>query len=216
MHEGIEFGLSITDHVIFSGLASLILVVFGFLVARKSEVGKVPEGLQNAGEAVVEFLVGRVENEFGPERTPIVAPFIGALFLYILVSNWLGLLPMSHAPTTDLSTTVALAACAIIGFQILNFVVNGRIKAVKQLFKPVVFLFPFKIIDNLTRILSLSLRLFGNMFGEHAVTAIVSGIVPLLLPVLLLLLGGLVGLIQAAVFALLSMAYLAEEIGGEK
>lgn len=215
MSEGIKFGLSIRDHYIFSVLASLILILLGFLVVRRKEAGT-PKGLQNAGELVIEFLAKQVETEFGPERVSVVVPFLGALFLSILVSNWLGLIPQSLAPTTDLSTTAGLGVSAVLGFQIINFVANGRAKAMKQLFKPAIFLFPLKIIDNFARVLSLSLRLFGNMFGEHVVAEIVSAIIPLFLPIILLLLGALVGLIQAFVFTILSMKYLAEEIGVAK
>lgn len=263
-HGAIEFGLSTNVHLIFSAVVVVIFVIFAYLATRKKE--DVPSGMQNFGEAVVEFLLSRIEPEFGSKLVPIVLPFLGAFFLYILASNWLGLIPFFLPPTSDLSTTAALAAISILGIQIVNVQIN-RSRAVKQWVNPhpeltavekkepfkglkgrlgntffaflllplkplesfmrtrvwlimkhgfkisllALLLVPLRIIDNVARTLSLSLRLFGNIGGEHIVFEKVSEVVPIIFPVLLLLLGILVGLIQAAVFSLLSMYYLIEE-----
>jgi len=214
--EAIGFGLPIKTYLIFSLMVTVILAVASFLATRRKGE-EVPTGWQNFCEALVEFLAGQIEPEVGSKLLPLLLPWLGAFFLYILVANWLGLIPFFLPPTSDLSTTVALSVTAIVGIQIIGFRINGVWGTIKQWFKPVWWLFilliPLRIIDNLARVLSLSLRLFGNLAGEHLVFEQVSHVVPYVLPIILLLIGVLVGLIQAVVFTLLNLYYLIEETG---
>lgn len=214
--EGIHFGLSVHLHVIFSLAVTAIVLLISYIVGRKATTGA-PSGAQNFGEAIVGFLADQVEPEVGKELTPTILPWLGALFIYILLANWLGLLPFSRTPTADISTTAGLGVTAIVGVFVLNIKVNGIKRASKQYLRPVVWLFilliPLAIIDNLARVLSLTLRLFGNIAGEHLVFERLSEHVPYFLPMILLLLGLLVGLIQALVFTILNLFYIVEDLG---
>jgi F-type H+-transporting ATPase subunit a len=218
--EGIKFGLSVFSHIGFSlitlGLLSAFSIVVYLKISKKKN-NDVPSGLQNAAEAVVEILVNQIEPEVGEKWVSLVLPFVGSFFLYILVANWIGLIPFALSSTADLSTTLALSVVSIVGIQFINVRANGVAGAVKEWFKPVwwmfILLIPLRIIDNMARMLSLSLRLFGNIGGEHLVFEQVTHVVPYVLPIILLLLGVLVGLIQAAVFSLLNLFYLIEEVG---
>lgn len=220
MEEGIKFGLPVFTHIGFGLVALILLSVFSigaYLKISKKKGSDVPEGLQNVSEALVEILVSQIEPEVGEKWLPLVLPFIGSFFLYILVANWIGLFPLGFSSTADLSTTLALALISIVGIQLISIKVNGVIGAIKEWFKPVwwmfILLIPLRILDNIARSLSLSLRLFGNIGGEHLVFEQVSHVVPYVLPIVLLLLSVLVGLIQASVFSLLSLFYLIEEVG---
>lgn len=214
MEGGIEFGLKLVDHIAYSLLASAIVILLAFLVVRRREKG-VPKGWQNAGEYLIEMLMKLLGEDFPERLLPTVVPFLTTFFVFILICNWVGLLPHGLPPTADLSTTVALALVAVVGFQVISVSVHGGWGAFKQFLKPVAFFAPLKIIDNLARVLSLSLRLFGNITGEHIVAHIVGLIIPLFFPVILSMLGLLVGGIQAVVFTMLAMKYLAEEVGAE-
>lgn len=217
MHaESIKFGLPVYYHIIFSLAVTAVVLLIAYIAGRKATSG-VPSGAQNFGEAIVGFLVDQVEPEVGKKLTPIILPWLGALFIYILVANWLGLLPFSRTPTADISTTAGLAVVAVIGVVVLNIKVNGLKGAGKQYLKPIVWFFillvPIAIIDNFARMLSLCLRLFGNIAGEHMVFEQLSTRVPYFLPMILLLLGVLVGLIQAVVFTILNLFYIVEDLG---
>ncbi len=214
--EVIKFGLPVNLHVIFSLAITAVVFLIAYILGRKATSGA-PSGAQNLGEAIVEFLADYVEPEVGEELTPTILPWLGALFIYILLANWLGLIPFSRTPTADISTTAGLAVTAVVGIVVLNIKINGPKRAAKQYLKPVawffVLLIPLAIIDNIARILSLSLRLFGNIAGEHMVLEHLSNNVPYFLPMILLLLGVLVGLIQAIVFTILNLFYIVEDLG---
>ncbi len=217
MHaEGIRFGLPVHIHIIFSLVITAIAFLIAYITGRKATSG-VPSGAQNFGEAIVEFLADQVEPEVGKELLPTVLPWLGALFIYVLLANWLGIIPFTRQPTSDISTTAGLAITAIIGVFVLNIKVNGPIGAAKQWLKPVWWLFiliiPLAIIDNFARMLSLCLRLFGNIAGEHLVFEQLSTHVPYFLPMILILLLVLVGIIQAIVFTLLNLFYIVEDLG---
>ncbi len=215
-HGGVSLGLPVHIHIIFSVATTVILAVFTFFAARRKKT-LVPSGIQNMAEAVVELLIGQIEPQMGHNLFLIVLPWLGSFFLYILTANWLGLFPFCFPATSDLSTTAALAATAIIGIQVINLKVNGLKGTLKEWLKPVWWLFillvPLRIIDNLARMLSLALRLFGNLAGEHLVFEQVCATVPYILPAVLLLIGVLVGIVQSAVFTLLNLFYLVEETG---
>jgi len=215
-HAGVSLGLPVRTHIIFSLVVTVVLAVFTFLVARRKK-SLIPSGIQNVAEAIVEFLIGQIEPQMGHKLFLIALPWLGAFFLYILTANWLGLFPFCFPPTSDLSTTAALAVTAIIGIQLINLKVNGLKGTLKEWLKPVWWLFillvPLRVIDNLARMLSLTLRLFGNLAGEHLVFEQVCATVPYILPAVLLLIGILVGVVQAAVFTLLNLFYLVEETG---
>jgi F-type H+-transporting ATPase subunit a len=217
--EGIKFGISVASHIGFSLAVSIFLSAFALLIYFKTRKNKdkAPTGIQNLAEAVIEFLVGQIEPEVGKDWLPIVLPFIGSFFLYIIIANWIGIIPFSQPPTADLSTTFALAVVSITWVHVINFKKRGFVGAIKEWFKPVWWLFilmiPLRFVDNIARILSLSLRLFGNIGGEHLVFEQISHVIPYVMPAALLLLSVLVGLVQAAVFALLNLYYLIEEAG---
>ena len=166
------FGLP--HHVVFTWLVMLVLIVAGLTAARRPAL--VPAGLQNAMEAVLEFVLNLIDDVIGPEGRRFL-PLIATLGLYIFGANLLGLVPGFTAPTDNLNTT---ASCAIVVFFAYHWIgirkhhlwpylkhFAGPMPALAPL------MIPIEVISHFARPLSLTLRLFGNMLGGHILLAIV-------------------------------------------
>ncbi len=178
--------------------------------ATKAITSRRPDGLQN----FMEIIVGGIENmvvETMGEHGRSFFPLIATLALFILVSNITGLIPGFFPPTANINTT---AACAIIVFvttHIVGFKHHG-FGYIKHFMGPIIWLAPImffiEVIGHLSRPISLTLRLFGNMNGHELVLMIFFGLVPFLVPLPMMLMGVLVSFIQAFVFMLLAMIYI--------
>jgi F-type H+-transporting ATPase subunit a len=191
----------------------MIIAILGSRALRKeSKRYFVPEGrltFRSAGEMIVEGILNIVKENMGP-RGPEFMMIIGTLALFIFLSNILGLIPGFHSPTENINTP---AACAITVFVLTHYygVREHGIKYLKQFIGPVIWLIPLmlpiELIGHIVRPVSLSIRLFGNIFGDHRAVAVFFFLFPLLLPLPMMLLGLLVAIIQTFVFILLSMTY---------
>jgi F-type H+-transporting ATPase subunit a len=200
----------------------MIIAILGTRALRKeSKKYFVPDGrltFRSAGEMIVEGLLNIVKENMGP-RGPEFMMIIGTLALFIFLSNILGLIPGFHSPTENINTT---AACAITVFCLTHYygLREHGIKYLKQFTGPVIWLIPLmlpiELIGHFVRPVSLSIRLFGNIFGDHTAVAIFFSLVPLLLPLPMMLLGLLVAIIQTFVFILLSMTYFSLAIEGHE
>ncbi len=213
------------ENFIFSMIAALFLVgVFYFGTRKKSTV---PNGFQNFIEMVVEALESMVVGVIGPRGRKYV-PFIGTLFLYIFTQNWMGLIPGFKSPTASINTTAGLAISVFFYVQFVGLRENGLKHYILHLmgspsdavgWAMVPLNFPLHILEEFIRPLSLSLRLFGNVFGEDALIGVFTGLgilalsalhspvgLPLQLPFMMLAM--LTGTIQALVFSLLSTIYI--------
>jgi F-type H+-transporting ATPase subunit a len=175
----------------------------------------VPEGGQNFFELVItgieDFMIG-VTGEEGRFMFPLIA----SLGFFILCSNYLGVIPGFASPTANINTTAACALIVVFMTHVLGVKFHG-IKYIKHFMGPVWWLtpliLPIEIVSHLSRILSLSIRLFGNIFGEELVLSILFFLAGLYLaPVPMMLLGLFTGLVQAFIFCLLSMMYFAGAI----
>jgi len=197
-------------HVIYSWFVILLLIVFAVLATRKIEM--IPTKAQNFFEIVIsgmeEFMVD-ITGEEGRWFFPIIA----TIFIYIAVSNLLGLVPGFYPPTASINTT---AACAIPVFLFTHYIgikYHG-IKYIKHFLGPVWWLIPIilpiELIGHLARILSLSFRLFGNITGHELVLAILFMLAgAFFAPLPIMAMGIFVALVQAFVFFLLSIMYFA-------
>lgn len=197
-------------HVFLALVVSFILVVLGFLSTRRLNV--VPSGLQNLLETYVEgmseFMAGIIPGDVRPH-----VPLIATLFLFILLSNWIGLVPGFIAPTSNWNTTIAPAIVVFFYYHYWGIKKHGVVKYFKHFGGPVWWLSPLifvlESIGHLARVLSLSIRLFGNIMGEETLLFILFTLVPFLLPVPLMFLSLFFGFVQALVFTLLSIIYIA-------
>jgi len=165
----------VPHHVAFAWVAMAILLALGVAAGRRAEL--VPQGIQNAMEAVLEFVLGLIQDVIGPEGRRYL-PLIATLGLFIFTSNLLGLVPGFTAPTDNLNTT---AACALVVFFTYHWIgvrKHGLWTYLKHFAGPapwwlVPLMVPIEVISHLARPLSLTLRLFGNMLGGHILLGIV-------------------------------------------
>lgn len=202
------------DHVMYTWFVMAMLALFSFLATR--QVSIVPGGFQNVMETVVSGFDGLLMDTMGPEGRRFF-PLIATIGLFILFSNLIGLVPGFASPTASLNTNAAMALVVFLITHVVGVKIHGT-KYVKQFLGPVWWLIPLmlpiEVISHLTRPLSLSVRLFGNIEGGHIVIAVLLLLVPFLVPLPILLLKVLISCIQTLVFVLLSMMYIAGAMEG--
>ncbi len=206
--------VGITGGMLTSAAITIAVCLVSFIAGRRLQV--VPSGLQN----FVEWAVGSLYNFFkgimGEETCKRYFPLIGTLFIYILLCNYTGMLPGSghipwlEAPTGSINCTAAMAIIVFFTIHIEGIRSHHGGSYFKKLLKPFAFLLPLMILEELVKPISLTLRLYGNIFGEHTVTASFFDLVPIGLPAVMQALFVLMGLIQALVFSLLAAIYIKE------
>jgi F-type H+-transporting ATPase subunit a len=226
---------AIGEHTFFALVAAVLLLLFAIKARgalRMAEEPAIPAaelGTRNIAELLVQLVVSQSDAIIGKQGRKYV-PFFGTFFFFILFSNLLGLVPGFAPPTGNLNTTLGLALVSFIGYNVigareqgLNYLKHfvgpmtslpGKSVFAKIAFLPVLmisvmFFFILEAFSHGFRPVSLSLRLFGNMMGDHQVIEAFIGLTKLVIPVAFYLLGTLVSVIQAFVFTLLSMIYVA-------
>jgi F-type H+-transporting ATPase subunit a len=194
--------------IAYTWLIMALLLLLSILATKGLKA--VPGGLQNFMEVIVGGIENMVVETMGEHGRPFF-PLIATLALFILVSNLIGLVPGFYPPTANINTT---AACAVIVF-VTTHVVGVKehgIKYLKHFMGPIIWLAPMmffiEVIGHVSRVISLTLRLFGNMNGHELVLMIFFGLAPFLVPLPMMLMGVLVSFIQAFVFMLLAMIYI--------
>lgn len=207
--ESLAEQLHIGKHVLYTWFVMLLLVVVALMV--KSSIKTVPTGLQNFFEPIVAGIEGMVEENMGPHGKPYF-PLIAAIAFFILTSNLIALIPGFYPPTADLNTNAAIALTVFAMTHIIGLKEHG-LGYLKHFCGPVIWLapliLPIELIGHLARPLSLTLRLFGNMYGHEIVLMIFFTLVPFLVPLPMMLMGVMVAFIQTFVFMLLAMIYIA-------
>jgi F-type H+-transporting ATPase subunit a len=196
-----------------------LLVILTITATGKLET--VPEGGQNLVEYILEFIRDLAKTQIGEEDYQKWVPFVGTMFLFIFVSNWSGaLLPYRlielpngelAAPTNDINTTVALALLTSVAYFYAGLSKKGLAYFGRYL-QPTPVLLPINILEDFTKPLSLSFRLFGNILADELVVAVLISLVPLVVPVPMMLLGLFTSGIQALIFATLAGAYIGEAL----
>ena len=197
------------SHVVYAWLAMLILIVLAILVSRG--IKERPGGLQNFMEAIVDGLEKFIEANMGPKGLNYF-PLLATLALFILTCNLIALVPSFYPPTANLNTNAAMALTVFAATHVVGFKEHGA-GYLKHFMGPILPLAPLifiiELIGHVARPLSLTLRLFGNMWGHEIVLMIFLSLVPILVPVPMMFLGILVAFIQTFVFTLLAMIYIA-------
>ncbi len=196
------------NHVTYTWVTMAILLLLGWMTSRR--LSKVPGKLQNFMEVVFEQIERLMGETMGRKGLPYF-PLIATLALFILVSNLLALVPGFLPPTANLNTNGALALTVFIMTHVIGVKEHG-FKYLKHLSGPIWWLvplmLPIEIIGHLARPLSLSLRLFGNMYGHEVVLMIFLTLAPFLVPLPMMVMGILIAFIQTFVFTLLTMIYI--------
>ncbi|UCD77807.1 MAG: F0F1 ATP synthase subunit A [Desulfobacterales bacterium] len=209
------FGHNITlnlEVIVMTWIVFALLLTLGFFATRKR--GILPRPIQALGELLVSLLYGLTEDALGKDKAKTYAPLVCALFMFLLLSNWLGLIPHLEEPTKDLNTTLGLG---LMGFCIAHYagIKSKGFKAyIKEYFQPIFFMMPLNVIGELAKIVSISFRLFGNIMGGSIIILVVSYLTySLVLPPFLYAFFGLfVGTIQAFVFTMLTVVYISVQV----
>jgi len=217
--------IPITETVIISWAVMLILIIGALVLTRKLK--EIPTGSQTFLETGVEFLNSFAKNQFGP-FAKYLGPYMGALFLFLLIGNLIPVLsplPLKafgfkfippfeiRPPTKDINVTAALAVISILLVLVCGFAARGFKGWFKNLLNPVAIMLPFNIMDYGTRLISLALRLFGNMLGGFVLMSMIEGALPIALPVLpSLYFDFFDGIVQAGIFVFLTSLYISEAV----
>jgi F-type H+-transporting ATPase subunit a len=209
------FGLNLvfnTETIFMTWIVMALLICFGFLATRK--INFLPNPFQVVGELLVnafhDLTNEALEEELGKKYFPLIC----SLFMFLLLSNWLGVFPKLSEPTKDLNTPLGLG---IMGFFIAHYVgikTKGIKKYAKEYMEPIFFMAPLNIIGELAKVVSISFRLYGNIMGGAIIILVVSHLVySLILPPLLVFFFGIfVGSIQAFVFTMLTLVYISLQV----
>ena len=211
-----KLGMFWFDAICFSLLASITLIIAAFIATRNYR--RVPRGLQNIMEAFVSFIRGIVHGFAGKQGDKYV-PYLGTVFIYIFTMNMLGIIPAFRSPTMTLSTTAALGITTFVMVQMYAIRDAGIVSYVKHFMGDVLWLAPLmiivEVIGELAKPLSLSLRLFGNIFGEDKVgeEVMMLGInyfLPVQMPILAMAI--FTSFLQAFIFTTLSTIYISSKV----
>jgi F-type H+-transporting ATPase subunit a len=200
--------------ILFTWVVMALLVGVSLLATRNLSVSPRISRWQNFMEIVVSYIRGQVRDISRQDPDPFI-PFLGTLYLFIALANFLFIVPGYHAPTESLYTTGALAISvffAVPGFGIARQGVAGYLR---HYLRPTVLMLPFNIIGEFSRTLALAMRLFGNMMSETLTGALLISFTPLVLPVVMQAFGLLIGQIQAYIFAVLATVYISAAVRNE-
>jgi len=201
--------IHLPPHVTYTWLVMGILAVLSIAAVKGMQI--YPNKVQNIMEVIISGVKGLLVDTMGPHGM-IFFPLIATLCLFILTSNLIGLIPAFDSPTANLNTNAAMALTVFVLTHIVGVKIHGM-KYLKQFLGPVWWLtplmLPIELVSHLSRPVSLTMRLFGNIQGGHIVLAVLFILVPLLVPLPIIVLKILISVIQTLVFMLLSMMYIA-------
>lgn len=205
--------------LLMSWLVFALIATTSFLGNR--QLAMEPSGFQNLNEFFTEYIRDLTKTQVGEEDYQKWVPFVGTIFLFIFVSNWTGaLLPWRvielpsgelAAPTNDINTTACLAMLTSLSYFYAGINKKG-LGYFKRYVSPVAYLLPINILEDFSKPLSLSFRLFGNILADELVVGVLVSLVPLVIPIPLMLLGLFTSAVQALVFSTLAGAYIGEAL----
>lgn len=212
------FGVDVPDHVLMAGLVFVIcLVVFPLVTRRLSRDN--PGPLQQVLELLITGLRDMMHDIIG-HGSERYLNMIATFAVFIFISNIFGLFYFLQPPTSNPNTTFALSITSFVYFNFQGIRAQGILHYLKHFAGPVWWLawlmFPIEMLGNFARMLSLSMRLFGNIFGEHTATGIFMGLVPIIVPWPMMALGIFGAVLQTFVFIMLTMVYLSGAVATEE
>lgn len=194
--------------IAFTWLVIAVLVASSRLITRRLTSDEELSRGQNLLEVVVAGIQRQI-REIGADDPGRYLPFVGTLFLFIVASNLLTIVPGYQPPTGSLSTTAALALCVFVAVPAYGISRRGVRGYLRQYTQPSLIMLPFNIIGEFSRTLALAVRLFGNVMSSTLIVAVLIGLAPLFFPIVMQAFGLLIGVIQAYIFAVLAMVYIA-------
>jgi len=204
------------NYILMQFLVFLVLVVVVAILRARLSAAK-PGKMQQTFELLYGFVRGQAEGQMGQEGARYVA-FFGTIFIFILVSNLLGLIPAFESPTMNAPVTLGCAMATFFYYNLMGVQAHG-FKYILQFMGPkwwlAFLMFPIEIVSHLARPLSLTIRLYANMFAGEQVTMVFLNLTYLVVPVIFMCLHIFVGVVQAYIFMLLAMSYVGGSIAHE-
>jgi F-type H+-transporting ATPase subunit a len=195
--------------ILFTWIVMAILVGGSWIVTRNVSTGMKLSRGQNLLEVILSAIKDQIKEISQQEKVDKYLPFVGTLFIFIAASNVLSIIPGFRSPTGSLSTTAALALCVFVAVPLYGIWEQGLKGYLKRYLQPSILMLPFNIIGEFSRTLTLAMRLYGNIMSGTMIVAILISLVPLFVPLVMQVFGLLIGLIQAYVFSILAMVYIA-------
>ena len=206
--------IPVTDTVVTSWVIIAVLALISYLVSRKLSISE-PSKMQLFAEKIVIAIKETLEiSEAVPAWT--LVPLIGTIWIYIGFMNLISIIPYFHNPTRDLSTTAALSVIAFFSIHYYGIKFNGFRGYLKKYIEPSVFLLPFNLFTDVSRIFAMAIRLFGNMLSWEMIIAILLALVGFLVPVPMMLLSIVGDVLHAFLFGLLTYVFIIGGIQAEK
>lgn len=201
-------GVELNATIVFTWAIMAVLTLASALVTARLSHAERPSPWQMALEVIVESIERQIED-IGARHPRRYLPFVGTLFLFIAVANLLAIIPGYHPPTGSLSTTAALAASVLVAVPVFGVLQRGVVGYLRNYVRPTIFMLPFNVIGEISRTIALAVRLYGNVMSATVIVGILVSIAPFFFPIVMQLLGLLTGVIQAYIFAVLAMVYIA-------
>jgi F-type H+-transporting ATPase subunit a len=197
------YGIKITNTVVSTWVIMVLLILLAWVIRRFKP---------GIGEVIIESINGIIGSVM-PEETGTIKylPILGTLAVFLIFSNLFGLVPGMVSPTANINTTFALALIVFFAVHIYGIAEKGLWGYIKDFANPI-FMFPLEIISHLSRTLSLSIRLFGNILSTDLIVAIIFSLVPLFLPLPMATLSIITGILQAYIFTILASLYIASAV----
>jgi F-type H+-transporting ATPase subunit a len=203
-----QLGNFVISNTVLTTWAIMALFSLSALLTR-AQLKQQPLRWLNAAEAVVSVIENAIAEVLPSQSVRPVLPFVATLWLFVLVANLVGLIPEQHAPTRDLSATAALALLVFFSTHWFGIRAHGLRRHLLHYCKPSIILLPFHIISEISRTLALAIRLFGNMMSLEMAAMLVLLIAGFLVPVPLLMLHVIEAIVQAYIFGMLALIYIA-------
>jgi len=210
----IELGpVVITNTVVTTWVIMAVIGLLAWLVSRRLRID--PGPVQTAVEGIVSSIEDAV-TEVAPQHAAQIMPFIGSLWVFLVVANLSGLIPGMHSPTRDLSATAALAIVVFLSTHWFGIRIQGLNGYLRHYMVPSPILLPFHLISEITRTVALAVRLFGNMMSLEMAALLILLVAGFLAPVPILMLHIIEALVQAYIFGMLALIYVAGGIQSQQ
>ena len=205
--------LQVTNTIVTTWVIMVIIGLLGWLVTRRLEMEPVP--LQSLAEGIVSTIEEAIRG-VAPDHVSQLLPFIGSLWIFLVIANLSGLIPGVHSPTRDLSATASLAILVFLSAHWFGIRIQGMKSYLRHYLTPSPVLLPFHIISEITRTIALAVRLFGNIMSLEMAALLILLVAGFLVPVPILMLHVIEALVQAYIFGMLALIYVAGGIQSQQ
>ena len=202
--------MTVRDSVIQTWIVNVVLIGFAFWSSRRYRIWE-PRTWQLAVEYLVEY-IEQLIRDIGGRTMPELVPYLTTMILFIAIANLLGLVPLLQAPTRDINTTAALALVSLGSTQLFGIRARGFRGYLHSFIDPVAIMLPLNLLGQLSRTLSMALRLFGNVLAGEIIGAVMFLLIPLLSPLPLNMLSMITGVLQALVFTVLTLVFVIDAV----